>query len=46
VLNFKGLDGATLPNNVFEEGPECRDVPLPVSQLEEQPARGFTAKVR
>src|SRR6185295_19613428 len=38
VLNFKGLDGATLPNNVFEEGPECRDVPLPVAQLEEQPA--------
>jgi hypothetical protein len=38
VLNLIGLEGAALRNNVFEDGPEFRDVPLPVAQFEEQPA--------
>ena len=38
VLDLIGLDRAALRNNVFEDCPEFRDVPLPVAQLEEQPA--------
>ena len=36
VLDLIGLDGAALRNDVFEERPEPRNVPLPVAQLEDQ----------
>ena len=36
VIDLISLDGAALRNDVFEERPEPRNVPLPVAQLEDQ----------
>ena len=46
VLDLKGLDGAALWNDVFEDLAEPWNVPLPVAQLEEQAAFSFPWRYR